>query len=132
MAAIVPLKTETTQRRRIWHVCSGPLTRRRYLDFIKGAYDAGRKVPVHVQVRHLGVVTCGVVQDTREGVGRPFDYFQVQTEMFGLLWVTHTSVRMCGGDPRCTCEAGSGCGAPVSAARRPADVAPLGNTGVTP
>lgn len=120
-------------RRRVFHLVAGPLTRSRYLDFVQSAVDEGRCIPLHVQVRHRGAIVCGSICETVEGKSKPFDFYQVKTDSFGLVWAPHTAVRMCGGDPRCVCEAESRGTATASEARRGATaLPPLGNTGGTP
>lgn len=131
-AIVAPGGVPALTRRRVFHVVAGPLTRERYADFIRDALDAGRAIPTHVQVKHRGAIVCGRISETFERGTKPLDFFRVKTVHFGLVYVPHTQVRMCGGDARCVCEQESHAVAPVSVARRVGvALPPLGNTGVT-
>lgn len=70
------------------------------------ALESGKTPVVHVQIRKQGVTACGVVADLGE-YSESGDWFKVQTDLFGLVWVESRQVRLCSGDGRCVCEAAS-------------------------
>lgn len=81
----------------------GPLTHRAYTSLFCGRYLAGDARPVRVQIRRQGVTSCGCVAKMHETHTNSGEFYQVEFQLFGLVWVESARVRLCSGE-RCTCE----------------------------
>lgn len=81
----------------------GPLTHRAYTAAVCQRYLAGKPEALHVQVRKQGVTSCACVAKMCETFTDSGEFYQVESEVFGLVWVESRNVRLCSG-LGCTCE----------------------------
>jgi len=81
----------------------GPLTHRAYTAAACRRFLAGQVEPVRVQIRKQGTVSCGCIAKMHETFTNSGEFFQVDTQLFGLVWVESRNIRLCSG-LGCTCE----------------------------
>lgn len=81
----------------------GPLTHRAYTAAICQRYLAGQAEPLRVQIRKQGITSCGCIAKMLETFTNSGEFYQVESQVFGLVWVESRNVRLCSG-LGCTCE----------------------------
>lgn len=84
----------------------GPMTHRVYTSVVVCQALSGASPCVHVQFRRQGVTFCGRVAEMVEDFNQSGkEWFKVDSEQLGRVWVESKHLRVCSGDGRCTCEA---------------------------
>ncbi len=82
----------------------GPLTHQAYSVACSRIALATRQVArPFVQVRRRGVMLCGQVISLAE-FAESGEWFKVDVQIVGPVWVESRNVRLCSGDGRCRCE----------------------------